>query len=111
MTTRRNPILFNNHTSYIFADGNFLYIGEFNNSKNYACTNEISWNGITHMAIVEKFNPDDFSKPLAVYSVPDEIQGFAITPQKSIVLSRSYGLSDSLFFVYTNENITVETLE
>lgn len=102
-----------NHSSFVFSQPGYLYVGEFNNDAKYSCTNSITYKGINHMAIVGKYdiNKLDFSgtnippKPVAVYSIPNEIQGFCITEEGSIVLSRSYSVSSSNFFIYNPEDI------
>lgn len=102
-----------NHSSFVFSQPGYLYVGEFNNDTKYSCTNSISYNGVNHMAIVGKYdiNELDFSgtnippKPVAVYSIPNEIQGFCITDKGSIVLSRSYSVSSSNFLVYNQEDV------
>ena len=60
------PIKLNSNTSFVYGKENFLYVGEFHKNPEYPCTNEISYNGQTHYAIVEKYDISDLSKPLAV---------------------------------------------
>lgn len=102
-----SAIKVNNHSSYIFADDEFIYVGEFGNFTSYPTNNHITYNDKEQHSIVTKYALSDqnFTKPLEIYSVPNEIQGFAITPSGSIVLSRSYGLADSNFFVYRGADI------
>lgn len=100
-----SPIKVNNNSSFIFSDDKFIYVGEFGNFTTYPCHNDFSYNKIDHHSIVTKYAIDDFETPLAIYSIPNEIQGFAITNSGAIVLSRSYGVSDSNFFVYRGRDI------
>ena len=104
------PMELINNTSFVFSQPDYLYVGEFNNNDKYACSNSISYNGKTHKAIVTKYRIDELLVPVAVYSIPDEIQGFCITDDGTIVLSRSYSVSSSNFYVYKPENI-IETGE
>lgn len=90
----------NNNSSFVFASGGFVYVGEFNDGEKYVCRNDFSYGGTTHKAIVSKYRAGDFSTPVAVYSIGDQIQGFAVLGDGTIVLSRSYGLSPSRFLVY-----------
>lgn len=89
----------NNHSSFIFSDNKYLYVGEFNDSKNYISKNEITWEGKTQNAIVTKYD-ESFEKPLVVYSIPNQIQGFAITESGKFVLSRSWSVKPSDFFIF-----------
>ena len=100
-----SPIMVNNHSSYIFSDDKYIYVGEYNDDNNYPCTNEIVYNGKIHRAIVTKYAVNDLSKPLEIYSVENNMQGFAVTPAGNIVLSRSYALYSSNFYVYTPESL------
>lgn len=90
----------NNHSSFVFSDNDFLYVGEFNDSNKYACDNEFNFKGKTNYAFVTKYSLDNLKKPLAIYSIGNQIQGFAITDEGSIVLSRSWGVSSSDFYIF-----------
>lgn len=100
------PKKVNNNSSFIFADDDYLYVGEFNNDKAYKTNNQITYKDKTQNAIVTKYKGDDFSKPVSIYSIPNEIQGFAISSSGKVVLSRSWGLSSSDFFVFDNPEKT-----
>lgn len=102
-----HPIKVNNSTSFVFTDADFLYTGEFNHGS-YVCKNAFSFNGINHNAIVEKFSKNDLSAPIAIYSIPNKVQGFCITDKGTIVLSTSYGLASSVLYVYKASDI-IET--
>ena len=86
--------------SYCFADSQYLYAGEFARTPFYVCKHDYSYNGINHSALVAKYRLDDLSSPVEFYSIPDNIQGFAIDPQGNIFLSSSWGLSHSKYSVY-----------
>lgn len=98
------PLSVNNHSSFVFAKDTFLYVGEFNDDEKYACTNSITYEGITHKAIVTKYALSDLTTPLTIYSIPNQIQGFALLDDGTIVLSKSYGLSPSNYIVYNTDS-------
>lgn len=108
-----NPIQVNNHSSFVFTKGDFVYVGEFNDSEKYICTNDFSYDGINHKAIVSKYSKDDFSSPVAIYSIDDHIQGFAIMEDGTIVLSKSFWFDPSEFLIYKPEqqNMTGEYMQ
>lgn len=102
------PVKVNNHSSFVFSDDKYMYVGEFNNSKEYTCENEITFNGITHKAIVSKYAKGDLNKPLAIYSIPDLAQGVCFTPDGSMMISTSYGINPSHFLIY-KPNAIIDT--
>lgn len=99
------PTKINNNSSFVFEKDGFVYVGEFNNDKNYVTSNEISFNGITNRGIVSKYKLGDYKNPICIYSIPNLVQGFAITDKNSIILSTSYGLKDSVFLIYEKNEI------
>lgn len=99
------PIKLNSNTSFVYEKENFLYVGEFHKNPEYPCTNEISYNGQTHYAIVEKYDISDLSKPLAIYSIPELVQGFCVKSDGTIVLSTSWSVNSSKFYIYEPEKI------
>ena len=103
----------NNHSSYIFSDDKYLYVGEYNDDNKYPCTNEVVYQGKVHRAIVTKYALNDLTKPLEIYSVPNNIQGFAVTKSGRLVLSRSYALYPSDFFIFADDkkHDTYETMQ
>ena len=99
------PIKLNSNTSFVYGKEKYLYVGEFHKNPEYPCTNEISYNGQTHYAIVEKYDISDLSKPLAVYSIPELVQGFCVKSDGTIVLSTSWSVNSSKFYIYEPEKI------
>lgn len=96
----------NNQNSFVWGKGNDLYTGEFHrDGTQYICDHEMAWNGKTNYAIITKYNKNDLTKPLAVYSVPQNVQGFTITDEGYFVLSTSWGLNPSQYMVYGPEAI------
>ena len=99
------PIKMNNNTSFVFIRDNFLYVGEFCKIDVYPCNNLISYEGKEHRAIISKYELSDLTKPVAIYSIPDLVQGFCIKKDGTIILSRSWGLNPSTFYIYEPKNI------
>lgn len=90
----------NNEASFAFADDDYLYVGEFHDGDSYVTNHPYDTpNGLNH-AIVSRYSYDDLTAPEMVYSLPDKVQGFCITDEGEIVLSTSFGLNHSYFYVY-----------
>lgn len=96
----------NNNASFVFANEQFLYVGEFHDAKhNYVCEHPYGENN----AIVSQYNISFFATnydgigsvvPLANISIRDQVQGFAVSDDGTIILSTSYGIASSRFFIY-----------
>ena len=97
-------ITVNNQAQFTFADDNYLYVGEFNYADHYVCENEIG----DYKAICTKYSLDDLTTPVAIYSIRDKVQGFCVTDKGDIVLSTSWSVANSYFYVYRSENIKQE---
>lgn len=100
-----NPIKLNSNTSFVYGKDGYLYVGEFHKEVDYPCTNEITFDGKTHYAIVEKYHISDLTKPLTVYSIPGLVQGFCVKNDGTIVLSTSWGVNSSNFYIYESDKI------
>ena len=99
------PTKVNLNSSFVFGRDNYLYVGEFHRNTDYECTNIIEHNGKINYAIVEKYNVNDFTTPVEIYSIPDQIQGFCIKDDGTIILSSSWGISSSKFYIYEPKNV------
>ena len=99
------PTKVNSNSSFVFGRDNYLYVGEFHRNTDYECTNIIEHNGKINYAIVEKYNVNDFTTPVEIYSIPDQIQGFCIKTDGTIILSSSWGISSSKFYIYEPESV------
>mgnify|MGYP003440089128 FL=1 len=99
------PTKVNSNSSFVFGRDNYLYVGEFHRNTDYECTNIIEHNGKINYAIVEKYNVNDFTTPVEIYSIPDQIQGFCIKNDGTIILSSSWGISSSKFYIYEPKNV------
>ena len=96
----------NNKASYVFADEDFLYVGTYFDKTPYSPDHVFETAAGTQSAICTKYALGDLTRPLAVFSVPDFVQGIAFTPDGLCVVSTSHGLNDSVYFVYRLEDVT-----
>ena len=90
----------NNSASFIFADSDYLYVGEFHNGKKYVTNHDYQSLEGDNYAIVSRYSYDNLSSPNKIYSIRNEVQGFCRLNNGKIVMSTSYGLADSFYYVY-----------
>lgn len=91
----------NTNASFVYTDEEFLYVGEFHDGGKYVIENhEHETAEGTHYAICTKYALVDLETPLAVYTLRNYVQGICFTPQGKVVLSTSYGLNDTVYYVY-----------
>lgn len=95
----------NNKASFLYTDDEYLYVGSFTDSgtKPVAEHTFETAEG-THYAICSVYPIDDLSAPVRVYSIRDCVQGICFTPDGKIVLSTSYGLTSSVYYVYDRDD-------
>ena len=93
-------IKLNNGGAFVYTDGDYLYAGEFHNGTNYIMNHPYETPDGTYYSIMCRYSFDDLTKPNKVYSITDQVQGACFTPDGKIVLSTSYGLADSYYYVY-----------
>ena len=94
----------NNSASFVYTDERYLYVGEFHNGEDYTISgheNETAEG--THYAICTQYDLQDLTTPTRVYSIRNKVQGICFTPNGKVILSTSYGLADTVYYVY-NEN-------
>lgn len=97
----------NNSASYAYSDGEFLYVGEFHDGGKYNIVgHENQTKEGTHYAICSKYALSDLTKPVKVYSVRNKVQGICFTPDGKVVMSTSYGLAPSYYYVYNEADAT-----
>lgn len=89
-----------NSASFVYADNEYLYVGEFHDGGKYVTDHPIETRDGTYYAICTMYSLSDYTTPLRVYSLPNKVQGFAIDENGTIVLSTSYGLADSKYYIY-----------
>lgn len=97
----------NNQASFVYTDEQYLYVGEFHDGGKYNIVGHENQTAEgTHYAICEKYSLEDLSKPLKVYSIRNKVQGICFTPDGKVVMSTSYGLADSVYYVYNESEAT-----
>lgn len=106
--------------SFCFSDGKYIYVGEFYRAVNYETAKEHHFTtpaGDENKALLSAYplNTDGTladTLPAFSVSITDQVQGFAITPDGKIALSRSWGLNASKLTVYngwTDTGATINT--
>ncbi len=93
----------NNAASFCFADEEYVYVGEFHDGGKYVTDHPYETDDGTYHAIMSRYKYSDLTKPDRVYSIRDKVQGMCMTEDGKIVLSTSYGLSDSVYYVYDED--------
>lgn len=88
--------------SFVYADEEYVYVGEFNNP---AEEQKEHIYGENH-SIIEKYSHDDLENPVKIYSIGDYAQGVCFTPDGKVILSTSYGLTSTVYYVYNEANAT-----
>ncbi len=106
VSLKNTNIKVHNHSSFVFSDDTYLYVGEFNKEKSqYLAEHEISYKDETHKAIVCCYKIDDtnkivdFSKSAKVFSIIDLVQGLALK-DNYLYLSTSWGIKSSYIYKY-----------
>lgn len=99
----------NNAASYVYCDEDYIYVGEFHHTEDdydKAHTlddGETVVNAIvsryTHSAI-QNHSGDEAAVPDRIYTVREKVQGICFTPDGEIVLSTSYSIAHSYYYVY-----------
>ena len=89
----------NNNASFIYASDTYLYVGEFHDGGAYVTEHPYETSDGLNHAIISRYSFDDLTKPDRVYSVRDKVQGVCFAEGK-VVLSTSYGLTSSVYYVY-----------
>ena len=97
----------NTNASFVYTDEEYLYVGEFHDGGKYVIENhEHETAEGTHYAICTKYALNDLQTPVAVYTLRNNVQGICFTPQGKVVLSTSYGLTDTVYYIYDLEGVT-----
>ncbi len=97
----------NTNASFVYTDDEYLYVGEFHDAGKYVIENhEHETAEGTHHAICTKYALTDLNTPIAVYTLRNNVQGICFTPDGKVVLSTSYGLTDTVYYVYNLDTVT-----
>lgn len=91
----------NNKASFLFTDDTYLYVGSFMDDSTKRVDEHIFETAEgTHSAICSVYAIGDLSAPVRIYSIRDCVQGICFTPDGKVVMSTSYGLSSSGYYIY-----------
>lgn len=96
----------NNSASFVYSDDNYIYVGEFHNGAKYITDHPYLTSEGMYYAIVTKYAITDLTKPLKIYSIRNEVQGICFTPDGKVIVSTSYGLADSHYYIYNESEAT-----
>ena len=97
----------NTNASFVFTDENYLYVGEFHDGGAYVIEGHENQTAEgTHYALCTKYALGDLTTPVAVYSIRNKVQGICFTPDGKVVMSTSYGLADTVYYVYNINEAT-----
>ena len=90
----------NNEASFCYADENYVYVGEFHDGGKYVTEHPYDTADGMQYAIVSRYRHNDLTQPDKIYSIRNKVQGICFTPDGKVILSTSYGLKDSHYYVY-----------
>lgn len=93
--------------SYVYTDENYLYVGEFHDGGKYVTDHIYNTAEGENHAIIVRYDINDLSTPNKVYSIRNKVQGVCFTPDGKVVLSTSYGLASSYYYVYNESEATL----
>lgn len=97
----------NTNASFVYTDEEYLYVGEFHDGGKYVIENHENETAEgTHFAICTKYALNDLETPVAVYTLRNNVQGICFTPEGKVVLSTSYGLTDTVYYIYDLNSVT-----
>ena len=100
-------IAVNNEASFVYTDDTYLYVGEFHDGGKYNIEgHEYETAEGTHYAICSVYSLDDLTIPVKIYSIRNKVQGICFAPDGTVVMSTSYGLKDSVYYVYDQSEAT-----
>ena len=105
----------NTAASYVYCDEEYIYVGDFHHTedgydKEYILDDgKTKVNGIvsryTHSDILG-YNGESDPTPDKIYSVRAKVQGICFTPDGKVVLSTSYSIAHSYFYIYNEADAT-----
>lgn len=97
----------NTNASFVYTDDEYLYVGEFHDGGKYIIEgHEKETSEGLHSAFCTKYALSDLTTPVAVYSIRNNVQGICFTPEGKVVLSTSYGLTDTIYYIYNLDEAT-----
>ena len=105
----------NNAASYVYCDEDYIYVGEFHHTKDdYDKAHTLDDGETVVNAIVSRYthnaiqnhSGDEAAVPDRIYTVREKVQGICFTPDGKIVLSTSYSIAHSYYYVYNAADCT-----
>ena len=105
----------NNAASYVYCDEDYIYVGEFHHTKDdYDKAHTLDDGETVVNAIVSRYSHDairshsgdEAAVPDRIYTVREKVQGICFTPDGEIVLSTSYSIAHSYYYVYNAQDCT-----
>ena len=97
----------NNEASFVYTDDIYLYVGEFHDGGKYTIEgHEYDTAEGMHYAICSQYLLSDLSTPIKIFSIRDKVQGICFTSDGKVVMSTSYGLTSSEYYVYSLDKAT-----
>lgn len=105
----------NNAASYVYCDEDYIYVGEFHHTKDdYDKAHTLDDGETVVNAIVSRYTHNDIQNhsgdeaavPDRIYTVREKVQGICFTPDGKIVLSTSYSIAHSYYYVYNAADCT-----
>ncbi len=100
----------NNEASFIYADETYIYVGEYHDGKAIFTDHLYDTPDGSYHAIVSRYSSADIESyhkktnptltPNKIYSIRNNAQGICFTPDGKVVLSTSYGIDDTVYYVY-----------
>ena len=104
----------NNEASFVYADEDYIYVGEYHDGKSITTDHPYETPDGTYYAIVSRYSAKEIKKyhkknyptvtPDKIYSIRNNAQGICFTPDGKVVLSTSYGIDDTVYYVYDEED-------
>ena len=107
----------NNEASFIYSDDSYIYVGEFHDGGKYVTDHPYDTAEGKHYAIVSRYTQTEIENykknmpapsPDRIYSIRNKVQGICFTPDGKVVMSTSYGVADSVYYIY-NESEAVDS--
>ncbi len=111
----QDSIPVNNSASFVYSDDSYIYVGEFHNGEKYVTEHPYDTADGRYHAIVSRYplsemvigdDTDNTPRPDRVYSIRDKVQGICFTAGGRVVLSTSYGVADSIYYIYNESDAT-----
>lgn len=106
----------NNDAAFVFANEDYIYVGEYHDGKNICTDHPHETADGTYNAILTRYTRaemENYDKtdhpdvtPDKIYSIRNSVQGICVTPNGKVVLSTSYGIASTEYFVYNEVDAT-----